>query len=382
MSIFKRGSVYWFHFMFNGEHIQRSTKQGNPKVARQIEAAYRTALAKGEVGIEERKPAPIFKDFADRFLAHVEARHENKPQTVAFYAAKLSRLLEYAPIGSARIDKIDEGVIETYIVQRRASVGPATVNRELATLRRMLRLAQEWKELQRVPRIRLLSGERMREFVLSRKDEAIYLTACPQPLHDLAVLMLETGLRIGEALHLEWSDVTLQALKGSRFGFIRIREGKSKNAKRIIPLTDRASALLSDRRNTRTSPFVFGNREGQPYVGTSINHLHQAVCNPKVNGKRKRIFPRDFVLHSLRHTMLTRLGESGVDAFTIMRIAGHSSITVSQRYIHPTPEAVERAFERLQLSGKGPDVEAENGPKRLPPATVSATLDGVASVSH
>jgi integrase len=41
------------------------------------------------------------------------------------------------------------------------------------------------------------------------------------------------------------------------------------------------------------------------------------------------------VLHSLRHTMLTRLGESGVDAFTIMRIAGHSSITVSQRYIHP-----------------------------------------------
>jgi hypothetical protein len=46
--------------------------------------------------------------------------------------------------------------------------------------------------------------------------------------------------------------------------------------------------------------------------------------------------------------MLTRLGESGVDAFTIMRIAGHS-ITVSQRYVHPTPEAMERAFERLQL---------------------------------
>ena len=80
--------------------------------------------------------------------------------------------------------------------------------------------------------------------------------------------------------------------------------------------------------------------------------------------------------------MLTRLGESGVDAFTIMRIAGHSSITVSQRYIHPTPEAVERALERLQLSGEGPDANAENEPKRLPPATVSATLEGVASVGH
>jgi integrase len=77
---------------------------------------------------------------------------------------------------------------------------------------------------------------------------------------------------------------------------------------------------------------------------TSINHLHQKARTIVGLGK-------DFVIHSLRHTMLTRLGESGVDAFTIMRIAGHSSITVSQRYVHPSPEAVERAFERLQLSG-------------------------------
>ena len=46
--------------------------------------------------------------------------------------------------------------------------------------------------------------------------------------------------------------------------------------------------------------------------------------------------------------MLTRLGEAGADAFTIMRIAGHSSVTVSQRYVHPTPEGLERAFERLE----------------------------------
>ncbi|MFY9574503.1 MAG: tyrosine-type recombinase/integrase [Blastocatellia bacterium] len=56
----------------------------------------------------------------------------------------------------------------------------------------------------------------------------------------------------------------------------------------------------------------------------------------------------EFMLHSLRHTMLTRLGEQGTDAFTIKRIAGHSSITVSERYVHPSGEAMERAFERLQ----------------------------------
>ena len=51
----------------------------------------------------------------------------------------------------------------------------------------------------------------------------------------------------------------------------------------------------------------------------------------------------------LRHTMLTRLGEAGVDVFTIMRIAGHSTVTVSQRYVHPSDEGLERAFERLEL---------------------------------
>ena len=242
----------------------------------------------------------------------------------------------------------------------------------------MLRLAHEWREIQRVPKIRLLTGERVRDFVLSRKQEGIYLGACPQPLNDIAVLMLETGLRIGEALHLEWADITLAPVNGARFGFLRVREGKSKNARRVIPLTDRAAAMLRKRLESKASQFVFANRDGKPYLGTSINHLHRAACAPKIEGKRRALFPADFVLHSLRHTMLTRLGESGVDAFTIMRIAGHSSIVVSQRYIHPTPEAVERAFERLQLSGES----AENQPKRLPPATVSATLAGPVAVSH
>jgi len=56
----------------------------------------------------------------------------------------------------------------------------------------------------------------------------------------------------------------------------------------------------------------------------------------------------EFVIHSLRHTMLTRLGEAGADVFTIMRIADHGSVTTSQWYVHPTPESMERGFERLE----------------------------------
>ncbi len=64
--------------------------------------------------------------------------------------------------------------------------------------------------------------------------------------------------------------------------------------------------------------------------------------------------------------MLTRLGESGVDVFTIMRIAGHSSVTVSERYVHPGFESIERAFAKLQEFN-------ESAIKQLP-ATIPATV--------
>ena len=56
---------------------------------------------------------------------------------------------------------------------------------------------------------------------------------------------------------------------------------------------------------------------------------------------------RPFVLYSMRHTFLTRLGESGCDAWTLARIAGHTSIAMSARYVHPSEDAVLAAISRL-----------------------------------
>jgi hypothetical protein len=57
----------------------------------------------------------------------------------------------------------------------------------------------------------------------------------------------------------------------------------------------------------KASGFVFANRNGKPYLGTSIKHLHRDVCAPRIEGKRLTFFPADFAMHSLRPTMLTRL---------------------------------------------------------------------------
>ena len=79
---------------------------------------------------------------------------------------------------------------------------------------------------------------------------------------------------------------------------------------------------------------------GNPYLVTSLDHLHKKL-------RDNLQLPSDSVIHSLRHTFLTRFGEAGADAFTIKKVAGHSSVTISERYIHPTPEGQERAFERF-----------------------------------
>ena len=61
---------------------------------------------------------------------------------------------------------------------------------------------------------------------------------------------------------------------------------------------------------------------------------------------------RAFVLYSLRHTMQTRLGESGCDTWTLARIAGHSNIRISQRYVHPSDEHVLSALQLRQGGDK------------------------------
>src|SRR5262249_37695431 len=150
MAVYKRGGVWWYGFLFNGERIQESTKQGNKRVADTMEAADRTSLAKGEVGIRQKKPVPTLKAVAPRFSQAIEIRCAEKPRTISFYQEKLTRLLENDRLASTSLDNIDESLIEEYVQERRKKVSPATVNRQLATLRRLLRLAYEWKVIQRV----------------------------------------------------------------------------------------------------------------------------------------------------------------------------------------------------------------------------------------
>jgi integrase len=227
--------------------------------------------------------------------------------------------------------------------------------------------------------VRLLPGERNREFILSHAQERLYLESAPQPLRDFAMLDVDTGLRVGEALALEWPDVHLQPANGAKFGYLHVQRGKSRYARRNVPLTSRVREILEGRKAASGSQWVFSEDGSHPMLNSSLDHLHKEL-------RDLLKMPPEFVLHSLRHTYGTRLGEGGADAFSIMRLMGHSSVTISQRYVHPTPEALERAVERLEvLNREAMNRLPEHGKPELlesNPATISATQAEAVSVSH
>ena len=80
MAVHKRGKIWWDKFNWNGETIRESTKQSNMRTDEQIEGTHKTSLAKGEMGLRERKPAPTVAEFAKGdFLPYVRTRFADKP---------------------------------------------------------------------------------------------------------------------------------------------------------------------------------------------------------------------------------------------------------------------------------------------------------------
>jgi integrase len=202
-------------------------------------------------------------------------------------------------------------------------------------------LAFQWGKLEKPVRVVLASGERQRDRVLTQTECDMYLKACPQPWKDCATIILDEGFRPGEVFALQWPHVSFDGT-----GHIQIVDGKSKAARRVLPMTPRVYELLVARHESAGRPkegWIFPSAsELGHFNGDGAKEQHKKALDDS------GIVP--FVPYVLRHTALTRLGErAGGDVFVLARIAGHSSITITQRYIHPQADAISRVFAALQL---------------------------------
>jgi integrase len=122
---------------------------------------------------------------------------------------------------------------------------------------------------------------------------------------------------------------------------------------------------LPEALTTNAVGFIW-ERTGRPLEGwiwpapTMSGHVEPSSLKKQHRKALRLAGVRPFVLYSLRHTFLTRLGESGCDAWTLARRAGHSSITISSRYVHPSEDAVLSAMSRLGGHKTGHSIELKD----------------------
>jgi integrase len=208
-------------------------------------------------------------------------------------------------------------------------------------------------------RVPLAKGERQRDRVLTDAEIKLYLDNCRQPWKDAATLILGTGMRPGEVYRLRWEFVLLNGTGG----LIQVSEGKSKAAKRLLPMIPDVYAMLKGRHEAQGKPadgwvFPSGAKGGHLEQGTGKTQHSAAIAkvnaealkaNAKLEAAGEKLLPLSlpaFEPYVMRHTALTRMAPF-CDAFTLARIAGHSSITITQRYCHPQADAVEAAFSKF-----------------------------------
>lgn len=347
--MYKRNDAWVSDFWYEGQRYKRSWGKVSKTIAIERERKFRNEIADGKHRIRVKEIR--WEKFTEKYLEFCET---NKKPT----AAKRNRtsINMMAPhFGGQLISSIHPFKVERFKHQRRAEGrAVSTVNNDIKTLKNMMVKALEWGHVARDPLagVRQMKEDNERMWVLTQDEERRLLEALHQrPQHqkylaDLALLAVNTGLRLGELRGLQKVHVDLEARS------LLVTDTKNHDNRRV-PLNDTAVAVLKRRMAVNDAPQVFSRKDGKPLGGLTKafwTAVDKANLYRLEGGETVR-----FRFHDLRHTFGSRLGMAGADLKTIMEIMGHRTPRMSMRYQHPTPDHKLNAVQRLQKNGVPPN---------------------------
>ena len=237
------------------------------------------------------------------------------------------------------VGRIDSRVITALIEGwKRDGQAGGTVNRKLAALSKVCKTAHAAGMLGTPPPVfpRLREAPHRTRVVTDGEFEAL-VNRSGTVFGKLWTVLLDTGMRVSEALSLEWADVDFAdyAIDAAR---IVVRESKS-GSPRTVPMTVRArEALLWTRARRFSVPF--------PVFQGDVNREWAAVRD-----NMRLAHDEQFVPHALRHTCATRLVSRGVPLAVVQRWLGHKTIAITMRYAHVGDGEVFKAARTLEPQG-------------------------------
>ena len=255
--------------------IYKKTGQTSAKKARQCEAKLRSELAMGNFGILERKSVPTLAEFIRERVQPKMQQPDGKRRKQRFqWLRSAMHPLSSHKIGKIQLDQITSEHVTEYCSSRESSdLAVGTINRELRGLRRILGLAVEWKVIEDAPQVEMAGEEPYRERVVTDAEFESYLLCANPLLREVAVVLNDTGLRPDECHRLDWTDITFV---NGRHGKLRVCYGKSKAARRELPLTARLRAVLEARHVSAGAPtngWIFRYSLPSRSLATSITAL-------------------------------------------------------------------------------------------------------------
>lgn len=329
---------YGYTVMISGQRERRFSAEWRSE-AEALEALS-GRLKEVEAGQVERvqKPTRTLIEVTQEYLVYKEQQGK---RTVKDDKRILeNRMLPY--FGKALpVRGLSTEAIAQYEKERIGTVSAYTVSNELTVLRHLLRLAKKWGYLDRVPEIELPKKPEGRTRYLTQEEIGRLLKACAQSrnpyLLAIVILAINTGMRKGEILKLDWARVDL----GADLGFnARITLYDTKNGKpRGVPLNRAAIEALARTEpnpDNRTGP-VFKARDGVAW-GKIRTAFELAVQRAEIPG---------FRFHDLRHTAASWMVMKGRNLKEVQEVLGHRDFRMTNRYAHLSPAHLRTTVEAL-----------------------------------
>ncbi len=301
----------------------------------------------------QTKKAPTLSEFKARFIeGHVKA-NRLKPSSAEAYESLFRIHLEPA-FGDLRLDAIGDELVQRFkgelVEDEKAS---KTINNVLTALSVTLKRAVDWKVIEAMPcRIRLLKWERSEVafYDFAEYRRLLEGAAAIEPRIELLVLLAgDAGLRRGEAIGLEWTDVdlrrrTIHVQRSSWNGHVTLPKG---GRSRRLPLTERLAEALRAHRHL-VGPRALYSEDGMSPTNKVIRIWMEKA-------QRRAGLPVTGAYHILRHTFCSHLAMQGATVKAIQELAGHQDITTTQRYMHLSPAHKDAA---IRLLDRRPTEEA------------------------